>query len=61
MLNPTWFDINNLPLEKMMPADKKWLPIALSGRKIKASPKYGPFQKELLEDFEIEEVVFFND
>ncbi len=61
MLNPTWFDISNLPLEKMMPADKKWLPIAMSGRKIKASPKYGPFQKELLEDFEIEEVVSFND
>ncbi|MDO8442749.1 MAG: NUDIX domain-containing protein [bacterium] len=61
MLNPTWFDIENLPLEKMMPADKKWLPIALSGKKIKASPKYGPFQKELLEDFEIEEVVCFND
>jgi 8-oxo-dGTP diphosphatase len=61
MLNPTWFDINNLPLEKMMPADKKWLPIALSGKKIKAIPKIGPFQKELLEDFEIEEVISFND
>jgi len=61
MLRPTWFDIKNLPLEKMMPADKKWLPVALSGKRIKASPKYGPFQKELLEDFEIEEVGCFND
>lgn len=61
MLNPTWFDIKNLPLEKMMPADKKWLPIALSGKKIKARPKYGPFQEELLEDFEIKEVVSFDD
>jgi len=61
MLNPTWFDINNLPLGKMMPADKKWLPIALSGKKIKASPKLGPFQKTLLEDFEIEEVDSFSE
>ena len=61
MFSPTWFDMDNLPLEKMMPADKKWLPIALSGKKIKASPKYGPFQKELLEDFEIEGVASFGD
>ena len=61
MLNPTWFDIDKLPLEKMMPADKKWLPVALSGKKIKARPKLGPFQKELLEDFEIEEVDFFDE
>ena len=61
MLNPTWFDIDNLPLEKMMIADKKWLPIALGGRKIKAAPKLGPFQKELLEDFEIEEVFSFEE
>lgn len=61
MLSPTWFDIDHLPLQKMMPADKKWLPVALSGKKIKASPKLGPFQKELLEDFEIEEVDSFDD
>ncbi len=59
MLNPTWFDIKDLPLEKMMAADKKWLPIALSGKKIKARPKLWLFQKELLEDFEIEEVISF--
>jgi 8-oxo-dGTP diphosphatase len=53
MLSPTWFAIDNLPLEKMMPADKKWLPLALGGKKVKAEPRYGPFQKELLEDFEV--------
>ncbi len=61
MLKPTWFDIKKLPLDEMMPADKKWLPVALSGKKVKAQPKLGPFQKELLEDFEIEEVDSFND
>ncbi len=61
MKNPTWFHIDNLPLDEMMPADKKWLPVALSGKKIKAAPRYGPFQKELLEDFEIIEVEFFED
>jgi 8-oxo-dGTP diphosphatase len=61
MLSPTWFDIDHLPLQKMMPADKKWLPVALSGKKIMASPKYGPFQKELLEDFKIKEAFSFSD
>lgn len=61
MLNPTWFEINNLPIDELMPADKYWLPVVLSGKKIKASPKLGPFQKILLEDFEIEEVDSFKD
>lgn len=61
MLNPTWFEINNLPLDELMPADKYWLPIVLNGKKIKASPKLGPFQKTLLEDFKIEEVDSFED
>ncbi len=61
MLNPTWFDISGLPLEKMMPADKKWLPIALGGRKVKANIKFGPFQKKLLEDFEVEDAGYFDE
>ncbi|MBU1177397.1 NUDIX domain-containing protein [Patescibacteria group bacterium] len=61
MLKPTWFDIKKLPLDEMMPADKKWLSIALSGKKVKAQPKLGPFQKKLLEDFEIEEVDSFDE
>ena len=28
----------------------------LSGKKIKAKPKYGPYQKELLGDFKIGEI-----
>ena len=61
MLKPTWFDIDNLPLDEMMPADRKFLPLALKGKKIKAQLKLGPFQKELLEDFDIQIVDYFND
>lgn len=48
MKNPTWFSISKLPLNKMMPADKKWLPIVLEGQKIIATANYGPFQKKLI-------------
>lgn len=59
MIRPTWFEINNLPFEQMMPADKIWLPIALSGKKMVAKARYGPFQKELIGDVEIEYVESF--
>lgn len=48
MLAPTWFSKDALPLDEMMPADKEWLPIVLSGKKIIAEAHYGPFQKNLL-------------
>ncbi len=59
MIRPTWFEKDNLPLEKMMPADRFWLPLILSGKKIKAEAHYGPFQKELLQPVTIEEVTSF--
>ena len=60
MATPTWFDINNLP-DKMMPADKQWLPIVLSGKKIMATAKLGPFQKTLLGEVKIRQVNSFLD
>ena len=48
--------IDNLPFEKMMPADREFFPLILNGKKIIAKAKYGPFQKELLEPMSIEEV-----
>ena len=48
MITPTWFDFNKLPLDKMMPSDRVWLPIILSGKKIIAQAHLSPFQKELL-------------
>jgi len=55
MINPTWFNIDHLP-DKMMPADKQWLPVVLGGEKITATVKLGPFQKTLLGDVELHQV-----
>ena len=60
MINPTWFDIKRLP-DKMMPADKQWLPVVLSGKKIIATAKLGPFQKTLLEEVKLQHVDSFPD
>jgi len=61
MINPTWFDIERLPLDKMMPADREWLPVVLSGKKIIATAKLGPFQKILLEEVKLQQVDSFPD
>ena len=53
MINPTWFDKERLPFDKMMLADREWLPLVLNGKKIIVSAKYGPFQKTLLGKVEI--------
>ncbi len=47
MSDPTWFSKDNLPLDQMMPADRVFVPVALSGKKITGSAHYGPYQKEL--------------
>ncbi len=60
MVNPTWFDIKRLP-DEMMPADKQWLPVVLSGKKIRAKVKLGPFQKTILGEVELHQVDFFPD
>lgn len=56
MQSPTWFDLNELPLEEMMAADRMWLPTALRGQMIVASASYGPFQKELLGPVSVKKV-----
>jgi 8-oxo-dGTP pyrophosphatase MutT (NUDIX family) len=48
MLKPTWFKKDSLPLDGMMPADREWLPVVLTGKKIIAEAYYAPFQKILL-------------
>ncbi len=48
MSDPTLFSVDTLPLEKMMLADREWVPRALSGEKMLVFAKYGPFQKELI-------------
>ncbi len=61
MTDPQWFDIDDLPLDEMMPADKQWLPIALSGKKMIARAYLSPFQEKSLGDVEIEYVDILSD
>lgn len=35
-MKPAWFDIKDIPYDKMLPDDKYWLPYVLKGKKIKA-------------------------
>lgn len=42
-MNPKWFNIQNIPYDKMFPDDKYWLPLILEGKKIKA---YFDFDEE---------------
>ncbi len=53
MINPSWCKMDKLPVDKMMPGDRFWLPPALAGEKIYAKVYYGPFQKQLLQPVEI--------
>lgn len=61
MATPTWFDVRQLPTDKMLLADKEWLPVVLSGKKIRAAAEYGPFQKTLLGKVVIQQVPSFSD
>jgi len=59
MITPTFFDINNLPFYKMMPADKEFFPLILNGKKVLVESYYSPFQKELKREVKITEVEGF--
>ena len=61
MITPTWFPARSLPLNKMMPADKIFIPLVLSGKKILGTVHYGPFQKELLREPSFTEVQILGD
>ncbi len=52
-----WFDIDDLPLDRMMVSDKEWLPIALK-KKIIAHSYIGEEQATLIRPTEIKEVDF---
>lgn len=57
---PTWFDIDKLPLDQMMPADPSWVPVVLGSKDdselLFAEAWYGPRQKELLQPVQISRV-----
>lgn len=39
-MRPEWFNIQNIPYDKMFPDDKYWLPLVLEGKKIKGYFKF---------------------
>lgn len=51
-----WYDLNNLPIERMMPGDKDFMPQIFSGKKVIGSVYYKNRQKELYQPSEITEV-----
>ena len=59
MRTPTWFHVSKLPLDRMMPADKTWVPLALNGWKIIGHAWYGPRQKMLLQPTRVKYVSGF--
>jgi 8-oxo-dGTP diphosphatase len=56
MITPTFFKINDLPFDKMMPADREYFPYILNKKKVYVKSYYSPFQKELKRKVEIKEV-----
>ena len=59
MTTPTWFALDHLPFNTMLPADVFWLPLALRGKKLVATAHYGPFQKTLLGKVSVQEILHF--
>lgn len=39
-MRPEWFEMDKIPYEQMWQADRDWLPIIFSGKKIKAKYTY---------------------
>jgi len=59
MANPKLYRIDEVPLERMMPADKVWVPEILAGKKIIGKAKYSPKQEKLIGEVEIKFVDSF--
>lgn len=36
-MKPAWFNINDIPIDKMWPDDKFWIPLFLDNRKFKGN------------------------
>ncbi|MCA9358944.1 8-oxo-dGTP diphosphatase [Candidatus Kaiserbacteria bacterium] len=56
-MKPDWFDVADLPFQKMWAADAKWLPVVLSGKKITAKVDFSTDGNEV-NSFAWEEALF---
>lgn len=61
MITPTWFSIDDLPLEKMMSADKYYFPAMLRGEKLRVTAYYNFELTALIRPVEITKVENFKD
>ena len=59
-MNPQWFPVNQVPYDHMWDSDKEWLPIILSGKKIKAKYTY-PYEGGKVEARVIKKVKNFHE
>lgn len=50
-MKPCWFDINNIPFEKMLKDDLLWYPYALAGKKFKGKVKFNKNMEILSHNF----------
>lgn len=53
MSEPSFWPIDNLPLDQMMISDREWINHVFEGRRIEAEVWYGPEQKSLVRPTEI--------
>lgn len=53
-MKPQWFDINEIPFEKMWPDDEYWLPLFLKGKKFKGRFLFG--KSDAILEYELIEV-----
>lgn len=53
-MRPIWFDINELPLEKMWPDDEFWLPKVMAGKKVLCRFDYDDDDDTII-DYEVNE------
>lgn len=54
MINPVLYNVKDLPIDELMPADRDWLPHVLAGKKLVAHAYYNPRQESLYQPTEIE-------